>query len=181
MFAVDDTWAITTKGPYENPLKNYNATSRRNKDRKKDREKERGKERDNEKENINQIRKNLNIGSSHNIQYEDIDYSQVNSYNTNNFNSHYNVENVNRNTERKTDDTSLKNSKGFILNKPFGAWPFHTNKDSNNYYGNKTEPKYYLGIYENKFNCIILSCVMIAFFFLSRNINIGNTLLTNLQ
>lgn len=143
---------MTTKGPYENNLKNYNATSRRNKDRKKDREKERGKERDNERENISQIRKNINIGSSHNIQYEDLDYAQVNNYNTNNYNAPYNVENINRNTVRKTDDTSSKNSKGFILNKPFGAWPYHTNKDVNNYYGNKTEPKYYLGMYEDKFD-----------------------------
>lgn len=133
-------------------MKNLNATSRRKQDRKKDREKERGKERDNDKENVNQPRKNINIGPSRNIQYEDIDYSQITNYNANNnnFNTHYNVENTNRNTVRKTDDTNLKNPKGFILNKPFGAWPFHTNKEINNYYGNKTEPKYYLGNIEKQ-------------------------------
>lgn len=157
IFRIDDTWVITTRGPYETNLKNYNVTSRRKQDRKKDREKERGKERDSDRENINQLRKNINIGPSHNTQYEDIDYSQVNNYNTNNnYNPHYNVENANRNIDRKTDDTSSKIPKGFVLNKPFGAWPFHTNKEINTYYGNKTEPKYYLGMDESIFSLTIL-------------------------
>lgn len=144
---------MTTRGPHETNLKNYNTTSRRKQDRKK----ERGKERDNDRENINQIRKNMNIGPNHNIQYEDIDYSQINNFNNNNnYNTHYNVENVNRNIVRKTDDTTSKNPKGLVLNKPFGAWPFHTNKEINNYYSNKTEPKYYLGMNENKLSLIVL-------------------------
>lgn len=147
---------MTTRGPHETNLKNYNVTSKRKQDRKKDREKERGKERDSDRENNNQLKKNTNIGPSHNIQYEDIDYSQIKNYNTNNnYNAHYNVENVNRNVDRKTEDTSSKNSKGFVLNKPFGAWPFHTNKEINTYYSNKTEPKYYLGMNDMKFGLII--------------------------
>lgn len=138
---------MTTRGPYETNLKNHNVTSKRKQDRKKDREKERGKERENDRENTIQLRKNNNIGPSRNIQYEDIDYSQINNYNTNNnYNVYHNVENGNQNVDRKTDETNSKNSKGFVLNKPFGAWPSHSTKDINAYFGNKTEPKYYLGM-----------------------------------
>lgn len=139
-------------------MKNHNATSRRNKDRKKDREKDRGKEREMEKENVIQPKKNINIGQNHNAQYDDIDYSQVNTNNNNNHNTHYNVENVNRNFPRKSDDIGSKSSKGFIMNKAYGVWPFHTNKEMNSYRSNKTEPKYYLGIYQDKqqFNYVFI-------------------------
>lgn len=163
IFQIDDndnlrpSWIMTTRGPHETIVKNYNITSRRKQDRKKDREKDRGKERDSDRESNNQPKKNINIGPSRNIQYEDIDYSQINNYNTNNnYNTHYNVENANRNIDRKTEDISSKNPKGFVLNKPFGAWPFHTNKEINTYYTNKTEPKYYLGMNENEFGLTIV-------------------------
>lgn len=160
---------MTSRVPYENSLKSYNSTSRRNKDRKKDREKERGKERDNEKENINQARKNINIGQSHNAQYEDIDYFQVNNNNNNNYNTHYNVEN--RNVVRKPDDIGSKSSKGYILNKPYGVWPFHSNKEINSYRNNKTEPKYYLGIYQDNLKKIKIFCTHFAQIFTRKPID----------
>lgn len=139
---------MTTRIVGQNSSKNHNTSlhsSRRNKDRKKDREKERDRDRDRDRgkerdKDINQNRRN----PQQNSHYEDFDYPSVNNHNTY-YNVDYNEKNIDRNIDRSIDRSTTKQSKGFILNKPFGHWPFHSDKDINNYFANKTEPKYYLG------------------------------------
>lgn len=122
----------------ESHIKTNNITSRRNKDRKK----ERGKDRDGDKEI--QYRKTINMNQ--NTQYEEFEFSPI----SNNYNTHFNAENIERKIDQNADKSGSKLSKGTLSkmnsNKVHGIWPFHSNKDINSYYINTTEPKYYLGI-----------------------------------
>lgn len=139
----------------EHNIRNINTTvsSRRNKDRKKekDRERDRDKYRDQDQDleftknrNIdrdiaNQDRKNLNSNS----QYEDFISSNVKKPNKD-----QNFGHVDKKIERISEKSSLKSFKEFIPNKPYGIWPTHSKMEMNSYSGNKTESKYYLGIYK---------------------------------
>lgn len=142
---------MTTRIVGQNYQKNSNSTtsSRRNKDRKKDRDRDRDRDREKDRDSDREInspnRKNINTKQSQNIHYEDFDYSSNN--NNNNHHLNYNIDNIERNVDQSAERSNIKHSKGFILNKPYGVWPFHTNKEINSYSGNKTEPKYYLGNY----------------------------------
>lgn len=158
----EDTWIMTTRTVGQNQLKNNNSSTtlpKRNKDRKKDKEKDRDrdrtKEKDRDKEN-NQNRKTIH----QNVHYDDFDYSLIKENNNNNqINSKIHHDNINNNNnnnhhsyninynERNSDKIGSKQSKGFILNKPHGVWPTHSNKGINGYHGNETEPKYYLGMF----------------------------------
>lgn len=141
---------MTTRIVGQNYLKNSNTTSsRRNKDRKKDRDRDREKDRDSDRDNNSPNRKNINTKQSQNIHYEDLDYSSNNNNNNNPHHLNYNVDNIEKNVDQSAERSNIKHSKGFILNKPYGVWPFHSNKEINSYYGNKTEPKYYLGNYHH--------------------------------
>lgn len=120
-------------------MKNYNTTFslKRSKERRKDKDKDRGREQEKNRERMGQPNsdKDSSLKNLKNINsyYEDIDYPQLNRQ--------YNVES-NVDSEKK----QIKYSKGMISNKLHGVWPLHSNKDINSYYGNETEPKYYLGI-----------------------------------
>lgn len=147
--SIDDSWLVTMRTVDESPnmMKNFNTTFslRRSKERKKekDRDRDRGREQEKNRERIKQqnsdrdiLIKNLKNVNSY---YEDFDYSLVNKQN--------NVGYVEQNVDQSSEKKEVKYLKGLISNKLHGVWPFHSNKDINNYYGNKTEPKYYLGTY----------------------------------
>lgn len=124
-----------TLGDTSNIMKNLNISSplKRNKDRKKDRDRDRnrGKEREIDRENTNKDRKKMN--------YEDLDFPKINSFNNNNNqNSHYDEDPTENIVERNLETNSPKYSKGL-------GWPYHSNKGVNDYEPDKTEPKYYLG------------------------------------
>lgn len=146
----------------------------RNRERGKDREKEREKD----KEQFFPTRKNPLQNPLPNANYDDFDYVPLNNYNTKNnnddnyhiddnnfqnqYNVHYNKDYIDRTIEKNAERNNPKYPKGIIMNKPHGAWPFHSNKDINSYYSNRTEPKYYLGNYKIHLRCSIANLLLIS-------------------
>lgn len=167
---------MTTRISGQNNTKNHSTSShspRRNKDRKKDREREKDRERDRDRGKDRDKDNHQNRKIPHQTSnYEDFDYSPIN--NNPIHNTYYNVDYNERNIDRNIDRSAAKQSKGFILNKPFGHWPFHSDKDINNYFGNKTEPKYYLGKRLINYKIWLLKALF------CRNSNIGYPLFSHL-
>lgn len=156
---TEDPWVANTRIVGPNPVKNVtgSTSSRRNKDkdkdvaqrkkhknqnkerekdsgdrdRERDRDRDRNRNRDKERDRDRDFYDRDSVyhqyshpDASH---YDDFDYREP----THNYNLHRNA---------------TKHPKSFAVNKTH-PWPSHTNKQINNYYGDRREPKYYLGMH----------------------------------
>ncbi|XP_031626059.1 uncharacterized protein LOC116342540 [Contarinia nasturtii] len=141
----EDLWVMTTRTVNHVKNNNFSTTPKRNKDKnKKDRDRER--DRDKDKDHLVEGGKRDENDQYKKNRHHFDDFSSINKNNNDNIHKiHSSMEHSERYPEKSYDKSSTKQSKGFVMNKPHGVWPFHSNKDINNYYGNKTEPKYYLG------------------------------------
>lgn len=138
---VDDSWMMTTRivGSKTESMNSSSFASRRIKDRKKDKDRERFQETEREKIIGTTYQKQKNLDQ--NMQYRVFDSDP--SHEDYHHNTSFKAE---RNLDRNIETSNVKHPKSILMNKPF-AWPYHSNKEINNYFNNQSEPKYYLGTY----------------------------------
>lgn len=167
---TEDPWVTTTRIVGPNAGKNNTSSSRRNKDKderkgkkknfQKERERDRDRDiyrdrdrdrdiyrdRDRDRDNYRDRDRDRDR-DNYRERDRDRDRDQYQYQYPQPETSHYDDFDYSYNPQRNFTN---KHSKSFVFNRTY-VWPSHTNKQINNYYSDRREPKYYLGNLSTKF------------------------------